>query len=70
MLPGPAFRFPCFQRVGPAAVARTVWGEFMTWIDAEGLTPAPGLWEQYVVGPESSPNPADLRTELNRPLIG
>ena len=46
------------------------WCEFMTWIEGEGLTPAPDLWEVYAVGPESSENAADWRTELNRPLIG
>jgi effector-binding domain-containing protein len=64
----------------PAAkVARTVyrggyeglgaaWGEFMGWISANGHTPREDLWEIYVAGPESSSNPADWRTELNRPL--
>lgn len=63
-----------------ATVARTVyhgpyeglpaaWGEFMAWIAAQGHTPAPDLWERYVAGPESSPDPAVWRTELNRPLI-
>ena len=28
----------------------------------------PDLWECYTVGPESSPDSADWRTELNRPL--
>ncbi len=62
-----------------AAVARTVyhgsyeglgaaWLEFDAWIAAEGHTPAQDLWECYLAGPESSPNPADWRTELNRPL--
>jgi len=64
-----------------ATVARTVyhgdyeglgaaWGEFEAWIAAEGHTPAPDLWECYVAGPESSPDPATWRTELNRPLSG
>jgi effector-binding domain-containing protein len=64
-----------------ATVARTVyhgdyeglglaWGEFGAWIAAEGHTPAPDLWECYVAGPESSPDPATWRTELNRPLTG
>ena len=65
----------------PAArVARTVyhggyeglgaaWGEFEAWIKAEGLTAAPDLWEVYVSGPESSPDPSRWRTELNRPLV-
>lgn len=63
-----------------ATVARTVyhgayeglggaWGEFMAWIAAEGHTPGPNLWECYLTGPESSPDPANWRTELNRPLI-
>jgi effector-binding domain-containing protein len=66
----------------PAArVARTVyhgpyeglgdaWGEFERWIAANGYQSGPDLWECYVAGPESSPDPARWRTELNRPLIG
>jgi len=45
------------------------WGRFMGWIDAEGLATAPDLWEVYAIGPETSPNPADWRTQLNRPLL-
>ena len=64
----------------PAAkVARTVyhgpyqglpdaWGEFVTWMKANGHEQAEDLWEVYQVGPQSSPDPADWRTELNRPL--
>ncbi len=64
----------------PAAkVARTVyrgpyeglgeaWGEFKDWIEAEGLSEAPNLWEQYVSGPESGSDPALWATELNQPL--
>ena len=44
------------------------WAEFEAWIAAEGYTPAPNLWERYVAGPESNPDPATWRTELNRPL--
>jgi effector-binding domain-containing protein len=45
------------------------WGEFGKWITANGHAPALDLWECYVAGPESSPDPANWRTELNRPLI-
>jgi hypothetical protein len=38
------------------------------WIDANGHTPRADLWERYLVGPETSDNPADWQTELNRPL--
>jgi len=52
-----------YEGIGPA------WGEFDTWIRAEGHTPREDLWECYVAGPESSPDPATWRTELNRPLM-
>lgn len=62
-----------------ATVARTIyrgpyeglgeaWGELDRWIREQGRTPAPALWEVYVAGPESSPDPATWRTELDRPL--
>jgi effector-binding domain-containing protein len=67
-------------RLPAATVARTVyqgpyeglgpaWEEFEAWIAAEGRTPAPDLWECCVAGPESDPDPATWRAELNRPLI-
>ena len=46
------------------------WGEFSDWVTANGHTPAEDLWEVYVTGPESGPDPTTWRTELNRPLIG
>lgn len=63
-----------------ATVARTVyrgrfeglagaWGEFDAWIVAGGRAPAEDLWECYLAGPESSPDPVQWRTELNRPVI-
>jgi effector-binding domain-containing protein len=54
---------------GPYEGLAAAWGEFMAWIEAQGRTPAPDLWECYVAGPESGPDPAAWRTELNRPLI-
>lgn len=54
---------------GPYEGLGSAWAEFDAWIAAEGHTPAPDLWECYVAGPESSPDPATWRTELNRPLI-
>ncbi|MGH7712735.1 MAG: GyrI-like domain-containing protein [Gemmatimonadaceae bacterium] len=44
------------------------WRELDAWIADEGHTPAADLWECYVAGPESNPDPATWRTELNRPL--
>ena len=53
---------------GPYEGLGAAWLEFDQLIAAEGHTPAPGLWECYVKGPESTPDPAQWATELNRPL--
>ncbi|HEY9126442.1 MAG TPA: GyrI-like domain-containing protein [Acidobacteriaceae bacterium] len=45
------------------------WGEFTGWIAAQGLREAKDLWEVYTVNPDSEKNPANWRTELNRPLL-
>ncbi len=54
---------------GPYEGLGAAWGEFDSWIEANGHTPAPDLWERYLTGPESSDDPADWRTELSRPLV-
>ena len=53
---------------GPYEVLPADWGEFDTWIKADGHKPADNLWEINCVGPQSTPDPAGWRTELNRPL--
>jgi effector-binding domain-containing protein len=55
---------------GPYDGLADAWAEFDTWIRSQGHTPASDLWERYVLGPESSPDTATWRTELNRPLLG
>jgi effector-binding domain-containing protein len=45
------------------------WAELLAWVEAHGHKPAPDLWEIYVKGPESDPDPAAWRTELNQPLL-
>lgn len=54
---------------GPYEALGDAWGEFMDWLAANGHTPAPNLWECYLSGPESGPDPAKWSTELNRPLV-
>jgi effector-binding domain-containing protein len=66
----PATRIARTVYTGPYQGLGQAWGEFERWIKAEGHTSAPDLWEWYVTGPESSPDPSAWRTELNRPLIG
>jgi effector-binding domain-containing protein len=54
---------------GPYEGLPAAWGELCAWIEANGHTRRPDLWECYLNGPESSDDPADWRTELNQPLI-
>jgi effector-binding domain-containing protein len=53
---------------GPYENLGRAWGEFMKWIEAQGHTPKSDLWEVYVTGPESDPDPKTWRTEFYRPL--
>lgn len=66
-------------RLPAARVARTVyhggyeglgaaWGEFMSWVEKQGLKARGCPWESYVAGPESGSDPAQWRTELILPL--
>lgn len=54
---------------GPYEKLGQAWGELNDWLKAEGHRPGPGLWESYLAGPGSISDPADFRTELNRPLL-
>jgi effector-binding domain-containing protein len=47
----------------------SAWQQVDAWIAANGHTPGPDLWEVYVSGPESSSNPSEWRTELNKPIL-
>ena len=53
---------------GPYDGLPSAWGEFDKWMRANGHEQADNLWELYSVGPQSTPDPANWRTELNRPL--
>ena len=54
---------------GPYEGLGGAWHEFEAWTKANGYATASDLYECYLVGPESSPDPADWRTELSRPVI-
>jgi effector-binding domain-containing protein len=50
---------------GPYEGLGEAWDEFMKEIEAAGHQPAGNLWETYLSGPESGPDPAGWTTELN-----
>jgi len=45
------------------------WGTLRDWVAANGHSIGPAFWESYIVGLETSADPADWRTELNWPLL-
>jgi effector-binding domain-containing protein len=65
----PAMRVARTIYHGPYEGLGDAWGEFDDWIAAQGHIPVDDLWECYLVGPESSPDPAGWRTELTRALL-
>ncbi len=59
---------------GPYEGLHAAWEEFGRWlardkrVDPAAIGPIKTLWERYLVGPETSSDPAEWRTELNLPL--
>jgi effector-binding domain-containing protein len=70
VVPGglPAGRVARTEYRGPFEGLFSAWREFDAWVAAEGLTPRADLWEVYLSGPDTDPDPMSWRTELNRPL--
>lgn len=65
----PAFKGVRAIYQGPYEGLGAAWHELGLWVTMNGLKTASDLYECYWVGPDSSPNPADWRTELSRELI-
>ena len=53
---------------GPYEGLHEAWSELNAWMEKERLKLAPDLWEHYIVGPQSTTEPSEYQTELNRPL--
>src|SRR3982074_703141 len=70
MKPGqlPAVKVARAGYSGPYDGLPSAWGEFARWMKANGHEQAENLWEVYSIGPQSTPDSANWRTELNRPL--
>jgi effector-binding domain-containing protein len=54
---------------GPYEGLPEAWGKFHEWVKSSGHEWASDIWECYVVTPDSEPDPANWRTQLNRPLL-
>ena len=64
----PAARVARTVYSGPYEGLPAAWGEFDKWMSTNGYEQGENLWELYLVGPQSTPDPANWRTELNRPI--
>jgi len=64
----PAARVARTVYSGPYEGLPAAWGEFNKWMSTNGHEQGEDLWELYLVGPQSTPDPANWRTELNRPI--
>ena len=54
---------------GGCAGLGAAWGEFIAWVERQGLEAQDRLWECYTTGPEPSPDSSQWSTELIRPLV-
>jgi effector-binding domain-containing protein len=54
---------------GDYAGLGAAWGAFDQWLGTSGHVKANDLWEIYLKGPESDPDPSTWVTELVRPLV-
>ena len=54
---------------GPYEGLGNAWQAFDEWIAANGVQTASDVYERYLVGPESTPDATQYRTELSRPLV-
>ena len=53
---------------GPYEGLHSAWSDFGEWVKSNGHAPRKGLLETYLVGPETTQDPAQWRTELVQPL--
>ena len=55
---------------GPYEGLPAAWGQFDQLVEEAGYQKLDEFWEEYIYGPESSPDPATWRTRLNRLVNG
>ena len=55
---------------GPWSLLPAAWSDLDRWLLTQPHTPARTLWERYLTDAESTADPSQHRTELNRPLHG
>ena len=64
----PAFKVARSVYRGPMEGLGSAWGELRNWVEANGHVGKPLMWESYLIGPDSEPDPSKWQTQLNWPL--
>jgi effector-binding domain-containing protein len=64
----PAGRAAVTVHEGAYDAMATTYAALMAWFEEEDLTPGPVMWEEYLVGPDSSADPAQWRTQIVWPV--
>jgi effector-binding domain-containing protein len=54
--------------VGPYDTMTETYQQLTEWMKAQKLIPAVDMWEEYLVGPDTEPDPAKWRTRIVYPL--
>lgn len=55
--------------VGPYETMKETYVKLQSWMDAQGLQPASGMWESYLSDPQAEPDPSTWRTMIIWPVI-
>ncbi|HSP75855.1 MAG TPA: GyrI-like domain-containing protein [Cryobacterium sp.] len=53
---------------GPYDTLTETYAELTTWVAEQKLNLSPDMWEEYVVGPDTEPDPAKWQTRIVFPL--
>ncbi|MBC7291395.1 MAG: GyrI-like domain-containing protein [Actinotalea sp.] len=55
--------------VGPYDTMEATYGELSRWLSDAGLRPRDVMWEEYLDGPDTEPDPSRWRTRIVQPVV-
>lgn len=64
----PAGRAVVTMHIGRYEDMPATYDALLSWMAEQGLNPAPDMWEEYLDGPNSEPDPAKWRTRIVWPI--
>ncbi len=64
----PAGRAVQVMHIGPFETMEQTYRDLVSWMDAQQLRPASGMWESYLSDPQTDPDPASWQTLIVWPI--